>query len=357
MDPRFWSNKRVLVTGHTGFKGSWLSLWLQRVGANLVGYAHNPPTSPSLFEVADVGKGMKSEVGDVRDLDRLLRLIETHRPEVVIHMAAQTVVQTSYLDPVETYDSNVMGTVKVLEAIRQVGETRACVVVTSDKCYENKEWVWGYRECDPMGGYDPYSNSKGCAELVVSAYRNSFFNVKDLRRHGVRLATARAGNVIGGGDWTTDQLLADIMRAFEGNRRVKIRNPQAVRPWQFVLDPLNGYLTLAEYLWEATGEYGEAWNFGPTSESARPVSWIVDQVAAKWGHGVAWESDEMVHPHEAGYLKLDSSLANTILKWSPKLSLEKGLEWVVEWYRTYQARSDMRALTFAQIEEFENMCG
>lgn len=344
----------MLLTGHTGFKGSWTSLWLQRVGCNVIGFALNPPTNPSLFELADVGKEMVSEIGDIRDLDRVRSLIDKYRPEIVIHMAAQTVVRTSYVDPLETYDSNVMGTVKVLEAIRQVGGVRVCVVVTSDKCYENKEWLWGYRESDSLGGYDPYSNSKACAELVVSAYRNSFFNPSDLR-HGLKVATARAGNVIGGGDWTTDQLLPDTIRAFQENKSVRIRNPHAVRPWQFVLDPINGYLMLAEYLWDARSDYGQAWNFGPTSENVRPVKWIVDQVAGKWGDDVTWESDAMEHPHEASYLKLDSSFANTLLKWTPKLTLEQGIDWVVEWYRAHHAHSDVRALTFKQIEQFQKI--
>lgn len=355
MNQQFWQKKRVLITGHTGFKGSWLSLWLQAIGANLVGYAQNPPTNPSLFEVADVGKGMESEIGDIRDLDRFLGLLDKYRPEIVIHMAAQTVVRASYVDPVETYDSNVMGTVKVLEAIRRVGGVRACVVVTSDKCYENKEWLWGYRESDSLGGYDPYSNSKGCAELVVSAYRNSFFNVKELDRHGVRIATARAGNVIGGGDWTTDQLFPDMVRAFQDSKPVRIRNPHAVRPWQCVLEPLDGYLTLAEYLWNADCDYGQAWNFGPHSDSAKSVGWIVDHVAAKWGQGASWQTDAVDHPHEANYLKLDSSMAAFILKWKPRLTLQQGLDWAVEWYRAYAARSDMRSLTIKQIEQFQQL--
>jgi CDP-glucose 4,6-dehydratase len=355
----FWNQKRVLVTGHTGFKGSWISLWLQQVGAAVVGYALNPPTNPSLFEVADVSKGMESEIGDVCDMGRLLGVFRKHRPEIVIHMAAQTVVRTSYADPVGTYESNVMGTVKVLEAVRQVGGVKACIVVTSDKCYENKEWYWGYRENDRLGGYDPYSNSKGCAELVVSAYRSSFFNPRDLAKHGIRLASARAGNVIGGGDWTADQLLPDIMRAVYENRPVKIRNPHAVRPWQFVLEPLNGYLMLAEYLWNSEQDYISAWNFGPESTSAKPVEWIVDRVTAQWGHGATWEGDFQHHPHEAAYLRLDSSLANTVMKWNPALSLEDALEWVVRWYRAYHDRQGMRALTCDQIQRFQGLsaCG
>jgi CDP-glucose 4,6-dehydratase len=248
-----------------------------------------------------------------------------------------------------------MGTVKVLEAIRQVQGVRACVIVTSDKCYDNKDWLWGYRESDSLGGYDPYSNSKGCAELVVSAYRDSFFNVKELDRHGLRIATARAGNVVGGGDWTSDQLVPDIVRAFQQNTPVKIRNPHAVRPWQFVLEPLDGYLRLAEYLWNAGSNYAHAWNFGPHPENAKPVKWIVDHVTAQWGRGAAWTLDAVNHPHESHYLKLDSSMANAILNWRPRLTLEQDLSWTVEWYRAYYDRSDIRKVTFEQLDRFNKL--
>jgi CDP-glucose 4,6-dehydratase len=351
----FWKDKRVLITGHTGFKGSWLSLWLHILGARVMGVALPPPTTPSLFQLAAIEKDIESEIGDIRHAQTLQTVVAKFRPEIVIHMAAQSMVRASYNNPVETYEVNVMGTVHLLEAIRHVGGVKVVVVVTSDKCYENKEWYWGYRENDRLGGYDPYSNSKGCAELVVSAYRSSFFNPRDLAKHGMRLASARAGNVIGGGDWTADQLLPDIMRAVHENRPVKIRNPHAVRPWQFVLDPLNGYLMLAEYLWNSEQDYIPAWNFGPESASAKTVEWIVERVTTQWGHGATWEGDFQHHPHEAGYLRLDSSLANTVMKWNPALSLEDAVKWVVRWHRSYHDRQDMRALTCEQIQEFQGL--
>ena len=354
MNAGFWRGKRVLLTGHTGFKGSWLSLWLQSMGAQVVGYALAPPTNPSLFEVAEVGKGMTSIIGDIRDLEHLRRVFAEHQPEIVIHMAAQALVRYSYANPVETYATNVMGTVHVLEAARLTGCVRAIVNVTSDKCYENREWVWGYRENEPMGGYDPYSNSKGCAELVVAAYRSSYFNPGNYANHGVALASARAGNVIGGGDWAEDRLIPDIMRAIVQGKPANIRNPHAIRPWQHVLEPLSGYLILAQKLYEDGAVYGEAWNFGPSDKDAKPVSWIVDSLTKTWGAGASWVLDGGDHPHEANYLKLDCSKAKARLDWHPRWHLEDALGAIIDWHRAYHGGKDMRELTLRQIAAYES---
>jgi CDP-glucose 4,6-dehydratase len=355
MNRAFWERKKVLVTGHTGFKGSWLSLWLQSLGANVLGYALPPPTQPSLFEVAHVADGMTSITGDVRDLEHLQTVIAEHRPEIIIHMAAQPLVRYSYEDPIETYSTNVMGTVNMLEAVRHSESVRVVVSITSDKCYKNKEWFWGYRENEPMGGRDPYSSSKGCAELVISAYRNSYFSAKDYQHHRVAVASTRAGNVIGGGDWAKNRLIPDIMTAIMENRPVIIRNPNAIRPWQHVLEPLNGYLCLAEQLWAHGLKFTQAWNFGPNSEDAKTVSWIVEYLTNLWGEGAHWELDSAQHPHEDTYLKLDCSKATSLLGWSPKLRLSVALEWIVEWYRGYRQNKNMRCLTEAQITRFENI--
>lgn len=352
VDKTFWAGKRVLVTGHTGFKGSWLSLWLQRLGADVVGYSLPPPTEPGLFDVASVADGMVSLTGDIRDFSAVSDLFARHQPEIVFHLAAQALVRPSYRDPVETYGSNVMGTVNVLEAIRQSGGARAVVNVTSDKCYQNKEWVWGYRENERLGGHDPYSNSKACAELVTSAFRDSYFPAERVAEHGVALATARAGNVIGGGDWAEDRLIPDIMRAIIARRPVQIRNPGAIRPWQHVLEPLSGYLVLAQRLWSEGQPFAEAWNFGPEESSARPVSWIVDCLVRLWGEGAEWGVDGGEHPHEAHYLKLDCAKSRDLLDVSPKLELSEALEWIVEWYRAWVEGSDMRQLTEQQIARY-----
>ena len=353
MTPTFWAGKRVLITGHTGFKGGWLSLWLQQLGAEIVGYALEPPTQPNLFELAQVGQGMESVLGDVRDLAHLQTVFARSRPEIVFHLAAQPLVRDSYQFPVETYATNVMGTVHLLEAVRQTGGVRVVVNITSDKCYENREWVWGYREAEPMGGYDPYSNSKGCAELVTSAYRNSFFNPADFQRHGVALASVRAGNVIGGGDWARDRLIPDIMKAFLADQPVTIRNPHAIRPWQHALEPLNGYVELAEKLWQHGSDYAEGWNFGPGDDDAQPVSWIVERLAALWGQTARWVLDEGNHPHEAHYLRLDCAKAKMRLGWRPRWNLEQALTTTVDWYRAYAAHKDMRAVTLGQISGYE----
>jgi CDP-glucose 4,6-dehydratase len=355
MNPSFWSGKKVFVTGHTGFKGSWLSLWLQQLGAQVTGYALPPPTCPSLFEVARVAQGMQSIVGDIRDAPMLTNAIRQAEPDVLIHMAAQPLVRRSYVDPVETYSTNVMGTVNVLESVRKTPSVRAVLNVTTDKCYENKEWVWGYRESEAMGGFDPYSSSKGCAELVTAAYRNSFFNSAKKSEHRVALATARAGNVIGGGDWAEDRLIPDILRAIEAGRPVNIRNPHATRPWQHVLEPLSGYLTLAEQLCIQGPAVAEAFNFGPADEDAKAVQWIVEQLSQQWGDGATWNIDDGSHSHEAHHLKLDCSKARATLGWSPRWRLDQALEAIVVWHKAYSAsqnRQDMRSLCLQQINGY-----
>ena len=353
MSASFWRGRKVFITGHTGFKGGWLCLWLQSLGAEITGFSLEPPTSPSLFEVARVGQGMSSIIGDIRDGEVLSRAMNEARPEVVIHMAAQPLVRYSYDHPVETYSTNVMGTVHLLEAVRAVGTVRSVEVVTSDKCYENKEWVWGYRENEPMGGYDPYSNSKGCSELVVSSYRSSYFNPAAYEKHGVALASARAGNVIGGGDWAGDRLIPDMLRAVEAGRPVVIRNPHAIRPWQHVLEPLKGYLLLAEKLYEKGTELAEGWNFGPNDEDAKPVGWIVGKMTDQWGDGASWVLDGQEHLHEAHFLKLDCSKAQSRLGWRPRWSIEQAIEKIIVWHRAYLAGEDMREITLKQIGGYQ----
>ena len=353
MNPSFWQGKRVLLTGHTGFKGSWLSLWLQSMGAEVTGYALAPPTNPSLFEIAEVCKGMTSVIGDIRDLAKMQAVFAAHQPEIVIHMAAQPLVRYSYQNPVETYSTNVMGTVHLLEAVRNTPGVKAVVNITTDKCYENREWVWGYRENEPMGGFDPYSNSKGCAELVSAAYRSSFFNADSYAQHGVATATVRAGNVIGGGDWAQDRLLPDVLAAFEQGRRANIRNPNATRPWQHVMEPLRGYLALAEQLFEHGPSFGEGWNFGPNDEDAKPVGWIVEQMAGLWGADAQWQIDTGEHPHEAHYLKLDISKARTRLNWHPALRLKDALALIIDWSKQRAAGANMRQLTLNQLQAYQ----
>ena len=355
VNPAFWAGKRVLLTGHTGFKGSWLALWLQAMGAQVTGYALTPPTTPSLFDAANVGQGMSSVLGDIRDLSAVQRAFAEHQPEIVIHMAAQSLVRHSYQDPVTTYATNVMGTVHVLQAIRTTGGVKAVVNVTTDKCYENHEWVWGYRENDALGGYDPYSNSKACAELVSASYRSSYFSVDTHAQHGVSLATARAGNVIGGGDWATDRLIPDILAAFERGQPANIRHPNAVRPWQHVLEPLRGYLTLAERLYGDGPGYAQAWNFGPRHEDAKTVGWMVDQMAGLWGEGAQCQTDAGSHPHEAAYLKLDISKAYSRLGWQPALSLTDALKLTLDWARQRQQGANIRQLTLAQIQAYQSV--
>ena len=351
----FWKGRRVFLTGHTGFKGGWLSLWLHALGAEVTGYALTPPTQPSLFEQAEVSSTVRSIFADLRDYPRLKAVLAECRPEVVVHMAAQSVVRRGYEDPIETYSTNVLGTVHLLEALRQLGQRCVVVNVTSDKCYANREWVWGYRENEPMGGRDPYSSSKGCAELVTTAYRESFFPLTSIENHGVAVASARAGNAIGGGDWTGDQLIPDLIRAFRSGQPCLIRNPTAIRPWQFVLEPLRGYLMLAERLTEDGHRFASAWNFGPDDADAKPVSWIVEELARSWGDHASWNQDFRAHPQESHSLKLDTSKARTCLDWRPMLSLNRALEWIVEWYKAFQAGGDLRRLTQAQIKRYEEL--
>lgn len=345
INPAFWQEKRVLLTGHTGFKGSWLSLWLQAMGAKVRGISLEPPTTPALFEVARVAEGMDHQIADLRNYEKVQTLVADFRPEIVIHMAAQPLVRLSYSQPIETYATNVMGTVHVLEAARQAGSVRAIVNVTTDKCYENKEWVWGYREDEPVGGHDPYSNSKGCSELVSSAYRKSFF-----KEEGIAIATARAGNVIGGGDWALDRLVPDILRALEQGQVVKIRNPHAIRPWQHVLEPLSGYLLLAERLYEHGQTDAEAWNFGPSDEDAQPVEWIVERLCVAWGQGASWCLQAGDHPHEASMLKLDISKAKQRLNWRPRWRMDKTIENIIDWHQAWLSGNDMKNKCLDQID-------
>lgn len=355
MNKDFWRGKKVLLTGHTGFKGSWLSTWLKLLGAELVGYALPPPPGPSLFQVAHVEVGMISIEGDVRDLEHLRAVIEYYQPEIILHLAAQALVRPSYDDPIFTYSTNVMGTANVLEAARQADKLRAVVMVTSDKAYENQEWVWAYRETDRLGGHDPYSNSKACAELVIQAYRDSFFPVAGYAQHGVAIASARAGNVIGGGDWAVDRLVPDILRAFGEGRPVAIRSPNATRPWQFVLEALSGYLLLVERLWSDGSRYSEGWNFGPDMDDVKTVSWIVEHMSTKWGHGANWLSDVGLHPHEANLLMLDCAKSKRFLGWHPRLKLDAALDWIVEWHRGWMSGESVRACMESQIIRYEDL--
>lgn len=352
----FWAGRRVFVTGHTGFKGSWLSLWLQRLGAELTGYALAPPSRPSLFDSAGVAAGMRSLEGDVTDLPKLSRSVREASPEVVVHMAAQSLVRRSYAEPVGTYATNVMGTVNVLEAVRRSEGVRVVIVVTTDKCYENREWPWPYREVDRLGGYDPYSSSKACAELVVGAYRDAFFGEGRKGASAPAVASARAGNVIGGGDWAADRLVPDLVRGFIEGTPARVRSPDAVRPWQHVLEPLGGYLLLARKLYEDGSAFAEAWNFAPRQEDARPVSWVADRLASGWGVGAGWTRDEGAHPHEARYLKLDWSKARERLAWEPRWTLENAIERVVGWYRSFAedpTEARVRDVTLSDIDAFE----
>jgi CDP-glucose 4,6-dehydratase len=356
ISPAFWKDKQVFITGHTGFKGSWLSLWLLTLGAKVTGYALEPATSPNLYQLCGLDKQMTSVTGDVRDYAKLQRALLSAEPDIVIHMAAQPIVKESYVFPIETYQINVMGTVHLLEAVRfamQNGKpVKAVVNVTTDKCYENKNWVWGYREHDALGGFDPYSSSKACSELVTATYRKSFFNPADYHSHGVALASARAGNVIGGGDWALHRLLPDCVRALMNREVIKLRNPNSTRPWQHVLEPLSGYLMLAQRLYEAGPPYAEAWNFGPDDIDAKPVEWIVNQMCAFWGEGASYEIEPAPLHHEDHYLKLDNSKAKAELGWQPRWNVRERIEKVVEWTQAYRENQDVRAVCLKQLEEF-----
>lgn len=347
MTKNFWIGKNVFLTGHSGFKGGWTALYLSELGANVHGYSLPPASQPSLWEIADVGSRMTtSTFADIRDFSSLCDAIQNAQPDIVIHMAAQSLVRQSYKDPIETYSVNIMGTVNVLEAVRK-SESVVCVVnVTTDKCYENQEWIWPYRETDPMGGYDPYSSSKGCSELVTAAYVRSFFETSCKR-----VSTARAGNVIGGGDWANDRLLPDFFRANDANKKAIVRYPDAVRPWQHVLEPVSGYLTLAEALYENKRYYPGGWNFGPEADDAKSVSWIMNYLC-KSINGAKWASTKEMQPHESRLLRLDVSKAKTYLKWRPKLRLEEALDLTVSWYEAYKNKEDMAYNTVEQINEF-----
>lgn len=351
MNPSFWQGKRVLITGHNGFKGSWLCLWLQSLGAELTGYSAGPPSSPSLYELAHVGDDMVAVEADIRDLERLTGVVSEQRPEIVIHMAAQPLVRCSYRDPVGTYGTNVMGTVNLLEAVRQSSGVRVVINVTTDKVYENREWEWGYREDEPKGGHDPYGSSKACSELVTSAYRSSFFSGPD--DDAPALASVRAGNVIGGGDWGEDRLIPDIMRAVLERRPAMIRNPDAIRPWQHVLNPLSGYMRLAEALWESR-DFAGGWNFGPDERDVKPVRWIVERISELWGDDVSWQQDGDSHPHEANYLRLDSSKARSRLRWEPRWDLDQALVSTVAWCKAYEAEENLRRVATEQITTFQS---
>jgi CDP-glucose 4,6-dehydratase len=352
LNPAFWQNKTVFLTGHTGFKGSWLSLWLTQLGARVVGYSNEVPTTPSLFHLTDMERDLHSIYGDIRDLNCLQRAMLEAQPDIVIHMAAQPLVRRSYQQPVETFATNVMGTVHVLEAVRHCPNIRVLLNVTTDKCYENQEQGRDYQEEDPMGGFDPYSSSKGCAELVTAAYRRSYFQ----EENGLCVASARAGNVIGGGDWAEDRLIPDIMKAFLAQKPVSIRNPQAIRPWQHVLEPLGGYLLLVESLWLNGQGFAEGWNFGPNPADIKPVGWVVETLAQYWGDAAQWSLVESaIQPHEATLLSLNCQKAAKRLRWQPRLTLDETLNWVVSWYKAYQQGRLMRELCLGQIERYQQL--
>jgi len=349
IDTSFWNGRRVFLTGHTGFKGSWLSLWLNELGAHVTGYALEPPTKPSIFKDANVLQYLERSVfGDICSADELSQAMQDAAPEIVIHMAAQPLVRDSYINPVETYNTNVMGTVNLLESVRNTSTVKAVLNITTDKCYENREWVWGYRENEPMGGHDPYSSSKGCAELVSSAYRQSF-----LLNREIALATARAGNVIGGGDWAKDRIVPDAMRAFIAKERLLIRNPIATRPWQHVLEPLSGYLMLCQQLVKNPIDFAGGWNFGPNDEGVKPVSVVADIMVDSWGDGAEWILDDGAHPHEAMFLKLDCSKAKIQLKWNPIWNLKRSLDETILWYKAWGNQVDMDEFTLSQIETYQ----
>lgn len=348
MNAAFWKGRRIFLTGHTGFKGSWLALWLHKMGAVVTGYSLAPERD-SLFMKANVAQRMQSHEGDIRDQDKLQKCMGESGADLVIHMAAQALVRTSYADPVDTFSTNVMGTVHVLEAARQIAGIQAVLNVTTDKCYHNQEWVWGYRETEPLGGHDPYSASKACSELVTAAYRASFAGNKSQA-----IASARAGNVIGGGDYAKDRLVPDIVRAHIAGQAPVLRNPQAIRPWQHVLEPLSGYLTLSQSLIEHGTRDAQAWNFGPWIHDCRPVSWIAERVAKKLGGAKAWQKAQEVSPHEASTLKLDISHAVEHLGWAPQLDIGQAVDWTAEWYQATSQGADPRSLCESQIEQY--MC-
>ncbi len=347
---RFWNKKRIFITGHTGFKGSWLSLWLMDQGADVYGYALEPKDNINLFVSLGGSKFFKGEYSDVRDFEKLQESISCFKPEIIFHLAAQPLVQDSYLNPIETYSTNVMGSVNLLEAARNNHSTRVVVNVTTDKCYENKEWCWGYRENESMGGHDPYSASKGCSELLTSSYIKSFYHSAN-----IGLATARAGNVIGGGDWAVDRLVPDLINGLHKGNQIKIRNPNSIRPWQHVLEPLSGYMTLAEKLYDNPTMYSESWNFGPNDTDVKKVEWVANKICKLWGKGKSWTIDTNQRNHEAQSLKLDISKAKTLLDWQPKWSVVEALKKTVDWYHEYYTRDNIKLFTLSQIEEYNKI--
>ncbi|MFC6644732.1 CDP-glucose 4,6-dehydratase [Granulicella cerasi] len=352
----FWRGKRVFLTGHTGFKGSWLALWLASKGAVVRGYALDPSTTPNLFTDARVASMMEDVRGDIRNGAQLEASLQAFAPEVIFHLAAQPLVRASYDDPLGTYETNVLGTARLLDAVRRTPSVRAVVSVTTDKVYENPETAEPFREGDPLGGYDPYSSSKACAEIVTAAYRRSYFPLDRIHEHRCAIATARAGNVVGGGDWSQDRLLPDLIRGFLAREAVNIRHPNAVRPWQHVLEPLAGYIALAEHLLsDERSRYATAFNFGPADADAKPVSWIVEHMSQRWGEGATWELDTSDHVHEAQYLKLNTDRARDELGWQPHLPLASALDWLVDWYKAWQAGEDMQAFTLRQISSYESL--
>ena len=355
MSQLFWKGKKVLITGHTGFKGGWLTLWMKHLDANIIGVSLEPPTNPNIYEKANVGEGILSLREDIRNGDAIKKIFQEQKPEIVFHLAAQPLVRYSYREPAETYETNVMGSVNVLEGIRSINTVRAVVMVTTDKCYENKEWEWGYRENEPMGGHDPYSSSKGATELLIASYRNSFFPSHLYEDHKTAIASARAGNVIGGGDWAEDRLIPDIIRSFRKGAPILIRSPDSIRPWQHVLEPLSGYMLLAEKLYEEGSQYAEAWNFGPFEEDAKPVQWIVEKMIELWAQGARWYVDERECPHESNYLKLDCSKAHDRLRWYPKWDLEKALEMINLWHKIEECGGHLREATLNQIALYMKM--
>lgn len=350
-----WKDCRVFLTGHTGFKGTWLALWLSRLGAQIRGYALDPYTEPNMFQLASVGSAVDDIRGDVRDYAKLEASITEFEPQVVFHMAAQPLVRRSYADPVGTYGTNIMRTVHVMEAIRKTPSVRAVVCVTTDKCYQNREWVWPYRENDPLGGYDPYAYSKACAEIVSAAYRSSFFPIDRVEQHNVGVATARAGNVIGGGDWSEDRLIPDLVRGFRSAKPVLIRWPSAIRPWQHVLESVHGYLMLAEQLLAQPARFASAYNFGPSDEDIWPVELIANKLVQMWGNGASWVRDTEPSVHEDHVLRLDASRARVELGWKPRLKIETALEWTMAWYRAWNQGNNMAEFTDSQIAEYEQL--
>ena len=359
LNKKFWKNRRVFITGHTGFKGSWLCLCLNVLGAKVTGYALDPPTKPSLYKLCRINKLVQSIIADIRNGDKLNKAIADAKPEIVIHMAAQPLVRESYKSPVETYAINIMGTVNLFEAVRKTSTVKAVINVTTDKCYENKEWLWGYRENEPLGGDDPYSSSKSCSELITAAYRNSFFNHQrfnaSMLSHSAAIASARAGNVIGGGDWATDRLIPDCVRALLKDQKIVIRNPKAIRPWQHVIEPLSGYMLLAEKLYTEGPKFTGAWNFGPDDADAKPVEWVVKRLCKKWGRNAAYTVDKGRHPHEAHYLKLDCSKAKNELGWKPQWDIEKAIDSIVDWTRIYEQKGDLRHACCEQMNAYTGL--